>query len=270
MEFLQTSRRRNIFGDLMHIALNLALVCMVFAAMYVGQRAEIALILIMLSKWRVFAVRWRYWRVNILANLVDFTVGFGVVALLYLAAGSGSSHTLWLQVGVSIFFALWLVVIKPRTRALASKVQAGTALFVGSWALAAFSHDIGQIATVIFYLGMGYGAARHVLVAADDKHYSLLASVFALVLAELGWATYHWNIGYGLSLLGGFMLPQMAIIALCVGVIAERLYQTITAKASFSPPRISVPVIACTVVVLVLVLFVSSAGPGLYPNQTII
>ena len=160
--------------------------------------------------------------------------------------------------------------IKPRTRALASKVQAGTALFIGSWALAAFSHDIGQIATVIFYLGMGYGAARHVLVAADDKHYSLLASVFALVLAELGWVTYHWNIGYGLSLLGGFMLPQMAIIALCVGVIAERLYQTITAKASFSQPRISVPVIACTVVVLVLVLFVSSAGPGLYPNQTII
>ena len=235
-----------------------------------GQRAEIALILIMLSKWRVGAVRWRYWRGNILANLVDFTVGFGGVALLYLAAGSGSSHTLWLQVGVSIFFALWLVVIKPRTRALASKVQAGTALFVGSWALAAFSHDIGQIATVIFYLGMGYGAARHVLVAADDKHYSLLASVFALVLAELGWATYHWNIGYGLSLLGGFMLPQMAIITLCVGVIAERLYQTIAAKASFSQPRISVPVIACTVVVLVLVLFVSSAGPGLYPNQTII
>ena len=109
MEFLQTARKRNYFGDLLHIMFNMALAVSVFGLMYVGHNILLALILILVSKWRVFAVRPRYWRVNILSNLVDFTVGFSVVVLMYAAAVSQTDYGVYYQSVIGVLYAVWLI-----------------------------------------------------------------------------------------------------------------------------------------------------------------
>ena len=70
-----------------------------------------ALALVLISKWRVIAVRPRFWWANIQANLVDIIVGLGVVGLMY------SVHVGALpQAILAAFYAIWLVIIKPMSR----------------------------------------------------------------------------------------------------------------------------------------------------------
>ncbi len=49
---------------------------------------QLALSLILLSKWRMFAVRPRFWAVNVRANAIDIIIGVSVLAFM-VATGSG-------------------------------------------------------------------------------------------------------------------------------------------------------------------------------------
>ena len=70
----------------------------------------LAFALVILSKWRILALRPRFWWVNIKANLADILVGLSAVALIYLAS---SSFTI--QVALALLYGVWLLVIKPRS-----------------------------------------------------------------------------------------------------------------------------------------------------------
>ena len=74
MDILGKLKGRNITSSILHILFNAVFAAMVFLAINIGGQIEVALILILVSKWRIFAVRSRYWGVNILANLVDIVV----------------------------------------------------------------------------------------------------------------------------------------------------------------------------------------------------
>src|SRR5579864_9817282 len=90
--------------------LHLALVLMLPVAVFVFVRmhfVQLALAIILLSKWRMFAVRPRYWLANIRANAVDIIVG---VSFLVLMVHSGTQ--LW-QLILALLYAVWLLVIKP-------------------------------------------------------------------------------------------------------------------------------------------------------------
>ena len=67
-----------------YYVLNIGLAAALLVIAQAFQTPFPALALVVLSKWRIIAVRPRFWWANIQANLVDLTVGIGVVGLMYL------------------------------------------------------------------------------------------------------------------------------------------------------------------------------------------
>jgi hypothetical protein len=84
MELLKTVKRRTFWSELVYYVLNIGLAATLLVIAQAFQTPFPALALVVLSKWRIIAVRPRFWWANIQANLVDLTVGIGVVGLMYL------------------------------------------------------------------------------------------------------------------------------------------------------------------------------------------
>lgn len=263
MEFLRASRRKNLMSDLAHIVLNIALVVVLFLLVNVSGQIEIALLLVLLSKWRVLAVRLRYWYANIIANLVDFIVGFSAVGLLYLAGTAAEGVSFWLQVAIAVLYAAWLIVIKPRSKPRAMYLQATIALFVGVWVVAAFAHTVTLPVAVLLYYIIGYGVAHHTLSVYKEQQPSLMAMVFGLVLAEFGWVTYHWTAGYGLVQMGDFKVPQMAIVAVLAALLVERWYVASQKGVSVRQVEYLAPIVFSVAAIVALLAFFSAVGAGI-------
>src|SRR3982751_3266676 len=77
-----------------------------------------ALIVIVLSKWRMFAVRPRFWAANVRANAIDMMVGLSTVILM---AHTDSES---LQLIAALAYAAWLLLLKPRSTLLYTTAQA--------------------------------------------------------------------------------------------------------------------------------------------------
>lgn len=260
MEFLKTSRRKSLFSELLYIALNIALAAALFALVATGSVA-LAIVLVLVSKWRILAVRVRYWWANILANIVDVTVSMGVVALLYLA-GTSDQLGLYLQILVAILYALWLIAIKPRSSKNWIAAQAAVGLMVGSWAVFAMAHLVPTVVVVLLMYIIGYGAARHVVISREEDQPSLLAMVFGLLIAEMAWVIYHWTVAYGAAALGDFKMPQGTILMVLVGFLALRLYEIHAAGRSLRSAEAIVPTVFTVLLMLVLTL-IFRAGTGI-------
>jgi hypothetical protein len=78
------------FSRLAHVGLNILLALLVFVLVRIDF-VQLALAIILLSKWRMFAVRPRFWPANIRANSVDIIVSVSI--LLFMV----HSATTWLQ-----------------------------------------------------------------------------------------------------------------------------------------------------------------------------
>lgn len=265
MNLLKVNKRKFPLGETVHVFLNILLAVAVFILMYIGHSAVIGAVgLVLLSKWRIFAVRPRYWWANILANIVDVTVSLSVVALLFLS-GTNESNGLILQIGIAVFYAIWLVLIKPRSKRNMVAVQAGIAILLGTWSLAAISHEMYLAVTVIGFYVVGVGAARHVLSTFEENEMSLMSMVFGLLLAELGWLTYHWNVAYNLGILGEFRIPQVSIICLALGLCLYSIFSATRTdkKTKLLSGEVLAPVLFSVAIIAVVVVFFSSNGPGI-------
>lgn len=261
MEFLKASRRRNYLSEVLHIALNVALAAMLFVLVYTGSML-LAFLLVIVSKWRIMAVRPRYWWANILANIVDVTVSLSAVCLLYLA-GTAPEYSLALQVGIAVLYALWLVVIKPRSSRAWLTVQAGTGLLLGVWALLAFAHVMPDSSiAVLGSFVVAYGAARHVLAGREEIELSLLSMMFGLLVAQVVWVASYWTVAYGAIMLGGLQLPQAAIVVTLLGFLMLRVYDAFRAKKSFLSVDIIAPAVFVVLVVFIMAIFFRS-GAGI-------
>lgn len=263
MEFLRASRRKNIFSEMLYVGLNIVLAAVLFLLVTISGQVEAALVLVLLSKWRVLAVRMRYWYANIAANLVDVTVGLSTVGLLYLAGTASEGYVVGLQAAIALFYALWLTAIKPRSSAKAMYAQASIGIFMGTWVLAAFAHVLSLPVVVALYYVLGYGVAYHILAIYKEQQASLLAMVFGLVLAELGWVAYHWTAAYGLNQAGDLKIPQIALVATLMTLFAERCYGAFVEGHSIKQPEYLAPIIFSVAGVVALVVFFSSIGSGI-------
>src|SRR5437868_4162235 len=109
----------NGFSRVAHVGLNVLLALLVFILVRIDF-VQLALAIILLSKWRMFAVRPRFWPANIRANSVDIIVS--VSMLLFMVHAS----TAWLQLGWTVAYVLWLLVVKPASSSLMISLQAMT------------------------------------------------------------------------------------------------------------------------------------------------
>lgn len=159
---------------------------------------------VLLSKWRMFAVRPRHWPANIRANAVDIIVGLSFVAFM-----SQAPSTAW-QLVWAAGYEFWLVIIKPRSSAFWTSAQAAIGQFLGLSALYLLWGDSALLFLVVASWGICYLAARHFLSTFDEPLTSMLAHIWGYIAAALTWILGHWLLYYGflaqpvllLSLLG--------------------------------------------------------------------
>ncbi len=258
MEFLKSSKRRSLLSELIYIVLNIALAIGVLTLVLAIESPVPAFALIILSKWRVFAVRPRYWFAHLQANLVDIIVSISVVILLYAANGA-----LYVQIGLTLLYLVWLLFIKPRSKRIFIAIQAGTALFLGVTAVMSISYDwIASVVVVLMWI-LGYGAARHVLNSHEEVHGSFYSLIWGLVIAEIGWLTYHWTIAYIPPGFGNLKLSQAALITIAISFLAERAYSSYTKNGAIRSGDILLPSLLSVSIVLVLLVFFNTLGAGL-------
>lgn len=200
------------FSQVLHFLLLLVLpVVLLVLVRLGGVFVELALSLVLLSKWRMFAVRPRFWAANLRANAVDITIGLSVV--LFMAnSTSGYVQLLWAAV-----YAGWLVFIKPRSGTLMVAVQAMLAQLAGLMALFLVWAD-GPLAGLVVVVGfICYLAARHFFDNFDEPYAKLLSYLWAYFGASLMWVLGHWLLFYGL-------ISQPTLILSMVGYGLAVLY----------------------------------------------
>ena len=206
-DYVLVRKSRNIASTMVHVFLNILLgVGSVFVTVLSGSPI-LGLLLVLVSKWRVFAVRGRYLWLNIKSNLVDIIVGVSVVFLTYYAGPSFMA----IDFILAVFYCIWLLFIKPMSSEKAALAQSLFAVFLGMSASAIMSSNVNTILIVLLAFLIGYAASRHVLVQSDDKDFTLTTLVCGLMFSEVAWLCYTWSIIYTFGNTG-IRIPQVAII----------------------------------------------------------
>ncbi len=258
MEFLKTiKKRRSLFSEAVYVALNIGIVILLMITIRTTGSFLLAFAIVLLGKWRIFAVRPRFWFANIQANLVSIIVSISFVVLLYVASlgGANSTQVLVVQSVLVILDIIWLLFIKPQSKRLYVVAQAGVALFLGITSIFYLSYDwIASVAVILVWL-VGYATARHVLSTYDDEsHTEFLSLVWGFMLAEISWLAYHWTIAYRIPFVSNMLLPQVSIIVLCVGFLTYKSYDSYYHHQKIRMNDIFLPLIFTTAIIGVLLL----------------
>ena len=265
MEFLKTVKRRSFLNEAVYVALNVGLAIALMVIIRTTGSLLPAFALVLLSKWRVFAVRPRFWFANIQTNLVSFIVSVSYVVFLYVAnmANIDNSQIIILQSLLVILDIGWLLLLKPQSKRVYIVAQAGVALFVGVTAIFVMSYGWIASPVVLLVWMVGYATARHVLSNYDDESHAILLSlVWGLMMAEIGWLAYHWTIAYQLPMLDKILLPQVSIVALCLGFLAFKSYDSFYHHQKIRFNDIVLPLVFTVGIITMLVLVFNSVSTG--------
>jgi len=169
----------------------------------------VALAVLLLSKWRMFAVRPRHWLAHVRTNAVDIIVGLSFLAFM---VDASSMNT---QLLLVLLYELWLLVIKPRSSVAMVSVQALIAQFLGLVALF-YRFGDGELALyVVAFWAVAYFSARHFFGSFDEAHPQLLSSIWAFFSASLMWILGHW-----LLFVGSVAQPAILVTAIGYGFVA--------------------------------------------------
>lgn len=194
------------FSHAFYFLYNAALPLLVFLLVRTNF-VQLALSLILLSKWRMFAVRPRFWAANIRANAIDMVVGISVLAFM-VATGSE-----WLQAVWALLWAGWLIGIKPKGDTLWVSLQALIGFTAGLMALfITWDHSplfvlVGSAGLLCFF------AAHHFFYSFDEPYTRLLSYFWAYFGAALVWILGHWLLFYG-----PVAQPTLLLVSLGVGL----------------------------------------------------
>lgn len=230
-----------------YIAINAALPLVLLLLVRNFDSPYPAVVLVMLSKWRVLALRPRFWWVNIKSNLVDLMVGLSVVGLLYFSLSLPP-----LQYVLVAGYGAWLLYLKPRSTMQAIMVQAGIAQFLSLTVLFSLSTVVNDFFIVSGCWLIGYVCARHVMGGHEEQYAEFIAAMWGLFLAELGWLLYYWTIAYDLGL--PIKLPQISLLTLVLSFAAIRLYRA-ARLGSLQDSSVQLTAVSSAILVLVILAF---------------
>lgn len=253
-DYVLARKSRNIASNLVHIFLNILLGVGSVLVTVLSASPVLGLLLVLVSKWRVFAVRGRYLLLNIKSNLVDIIVGVSVVLITYYAGAT----FLPVDALLAIFYCVWLLFIKPMSSEKATLVQSLIAVFLGMSAAATAAANLNAIVVVLVAFLVGYAASRHVLVQSSDRDFTLTTLVCGLVFAEVAWLCQSWAIIYTFGA-SGIRIPQVAIILTIFAFVYNYARQAmIKYQDDFRFKHILGPVVFGVVLIGIIVIWFSN------------
>jgi hypothetical protein len=179
------------FAGALHLALTVALPILIYIFVRIDL-PQLAIVTILLSKWRMFAVRPRYWLANLQANAVDLLVGISIIMFMA-QANSQLGQLIWMAV-----YATWLLLIKPGASLFATSVQALLAELAGLMAIYLAWSGAPTALLVIATWAVCYVSARHFFTSFDEPYTKFMTNIWALFGASLAWLNSHWLLYYGI------------------------------------------------------------------------
>ena len=266
MQFLKLVRRRSFLSELTYTALNIALAIGVALIVCYTESTGLAILLVLISKWRVLAVRPRYWWANVRSNMVDFIVGASIAVHINTVnlASLGDATKLWLIIALTVAYIVWLLFIKPRSKRSYVVAQSSIATFLGMSALFIVAYNWPLSIVVVLAWLIGSSASYHILSAYDNETQGFLLSLFVGVFfAELSWVAYHWAIAYPLPFFPALMVPQVAIITTLIGFLAYKTYDSFYHHSKIRLSDILLPLLLTVSVLLVLLVLFNRVGTAI-------
>ncbi len=175
-------------GDLLHIGVNVSFVVVLALMAPRWPLTPLALLLVALSKWRIFSVQPRFWLPNLKANMVDVIVGFSTVGLMYQSSNNLLVAWLW-----ALLYVIWLLLIKPQTSEFWVSMQALWAQLIGIivvFNIALLIHNPILMLAVVWLIT--WSAARHFFSYYEEPHYRSLSLAWGFLMVQLAWISLHW------------------------------------------------------------------------------
>ncbi len=198
------------FAHAFYIALNVLLPLLVY--MFVRlELTAVAIVLVLLGKWRIMAVKPRYWVAHVRTNAVDLFVGLSVIVFL-----SHTDSQMW-QLIWSALYGFWLVYVKPKSTPMWISIQAMIGQLAALMALFMAYGDKDIWLLVLGGWGVCYMAARHFFTAFDEPYARMLALVWGYIAAAMIWVLGHWLLYYG-------VIAQPVVLLTVIGYGLATLY----------------------------------------------
>lgn len=198
------------FSHLFYLALNGLLPILAYILVRVDF-VPVAIFLIFLSKWRMFAVRPRYWMANLVSNGLDIMVAISLV--LFMA----STTSAWWQLLWALLYGGWIIWLKPRYDVLSVSAQAMAGQLLGLSLLYLKFGDASIVGLVAGTWLITYLSARHYLTSFEESHGPLLAHIWAYFSASLAFVLAHWLLFYG-------TIAQIIVILTTIGYGLAGIY----------------------------------------------
>jgi hypothetical protein len=198
------------FSHALYVAFNVALPVLAYILVRIDF-VSLAILLVVLSKWRMFAVRPRYWIANLVQNGVDIMVAVSLIIFM------ASTSVGWWQLFWTAAYIGWLVWLKPRYDVLSVSAQAMVGQLLGLSVLFIKFGDSSIVGLVAGTWLVAYLAARHYLTSFEEPHGPLLAHIWAYFSACLAFILSHWLLFYG-------TIAQIIVILTTIGYGLAALY----------------------------------------------
>jgi hypothetical protein len=171
----------------------------------------VALLVILLSKWRMFAINPRHWLAHIRTNGVDIIANLSFLTFM-IEANSMSAQLVWLVV-----YELWVLWLKPGSGPLRVGLQALIGQFVGLTALFIAFQDVGLYVFVVGVAAITYLSSRHFFGGFEEEYANLYSWIWCFFSASLVWLLGHWLLFYG-------PIAQPAVLLSVIGYGLVSLY----------------------------------------------
>lgn len=177
------------FSHIFHLLLTVVLPLTVYVLIRLNL-VPLAIILVVLSKWRIVSVRPRYWLPLIRANAVDLIVGIATIIFM-VNTSSALIQLIW-----AVAYAMWLVLIKPSSSIFGISVQAFVAFLYGL--IAVYLEWGGSTVAILMIMTwlVCYSVARHFFSSFNETHAAFLSNAWALFGAALSWVLSFWLLYY--------------------------------------------------------------------------
>lgn len=196
--------------------------------------------IVILTKWRMFAVRPRHWPANIRVNAVDIIAGLSFVVFMA-QAPSSAWQLIWL-----FAYECWLLVIKPRSKTFWTSVQAALAQFMGLTAMYLLWGRSDLLVLVVMSWAICYLCARHFFSSFDEPLGSMMSHIWGYMAAALTWVLGHWLLYYG------FLAQPVLILSILSYGIGSLYYLENNDKLSSLVRREIILIMSAVIVVIIL------------------
>lgn len=253
-DYVFIRKSRNVLSTFLHFILNFLLGAGSIIITVATNSWLFGIILVILSKWRIFAVQPRYWLFNLKSNLVDLIVGSSFIFITFCS----STTFMPIHLVLAICYTAWLIIIKPKSSPIATEVQSLISVFLGTTSSVLILSGFNSIFLTLICFVIGYGASRHIIAQSDDSNFAIITLICGLIFSEIAWLYSSWSIIYMFGD-SNIIIPQLAIILTVLSFAFNRIYRSISKHDhKLDLAEIAPPVIFSLLIIVMIVLWFSN------------